>query len=153
MALRLSTDLKNYLINTGIVKTMSGTIGTGGSAVLKIYTGSQPASADTAPVGTSGTMLCEIINIGWGGSNGTRGATCGTVSHGSDAAGYIGTAAATGTAGWARLETFGTNSHGSAATFRIDGDVGVASTCSFVINSVSITASGAVTVLTLPISI
>jgi hypothetical protein len=152
MALRLSTDLKNYVINQGIIKTMSGTIGTGGTAVLNIYTGTQPSSADSEPSGTSGTLLCQIINIGWGGSNGTRGATSGTVSHGSDAAGYTGTAVATGTAGWARLETFGTNAHGSAGNFRIDGNVGVASTCSFVIDSVSITNAGSVTLLTCPIS-
>jgi len=153
MALKLSTDLKNYIINQGIIKTMAGTIGTGGSAVLKIYSGSQPATADSEPAGTSGTMLCQIINIGWGGSNGTRGATSGTAAHGSDANGYVGTGAATGTAGWARMETFGTNAHGSAGTFRIDGDVGVAATCSFVINSVSISDGGVVTLLTVPISL
>jgi FlaG/FlaF family flagellin (archaellin) len=153
MALRLSTDLKNYVINQAIIKSIAGTIGTGGSAVLKIYSGSQPASADSEPTGANGTMLCSIINIGWGGSNGTRGATSGTASHGSDAAGYTGTAAVTGTAGWARLETFGTNAHGSAGTFRIDGDVGTAAGSTFTINSISITANGAVTLLTAPISI
>jgi hypothetical protein len=152
MALKLSTDLKNYLVNQGIVKQMAGTIGTGGTCVLKIYTGSQPSSADSEPSGANGTMLCQIINIGWGGSNGTIGATSGTAAHGSNAAGYTGTAAETGTAGWARLETFGTNSHGSAATFRIDGDVGVSGN-TFVIDSVSITASAPVTLLTCPVAV
>jgi hypothetical protein len=148
MALRLSTDLKNYLVNQGIVKQLAGTMGTGGTAVLKIYTGSQPASADDA---TSGTLLCTIIGIGWGGSNGTRGATSGTATFGTDG-GYTGTASATGTAGWARMETVGTGYTGSSATHRIDGDCGTGATCAFIINSVSITSAGAVSVLSMPLS-
>jgi len=151
-ALRLSTDLKNYIINQGIVKQMAGTMGTGGSTVIKIYTGTQPADADTAPTGTSGTLLCQIIGIGWGGTNGTIGATCGTVSLGTSV-GYTGTAEATGTAGWARMQTFGTNFTGSAGTFTIDGDVGTSGTSTFVINAVSITNLGSVSLLTAPINI
>jgi len=149
MALKLSADLKNYIINQGIIKQMAGTAGTGGTCVIKIYTGTQPTDADSAPTGTSGTMLCEIINLGWGG---TMGATAGTASLGT-AVGYTGTAAATGTAGWARMITYGTNFTGSAGTYVIDGDVGTAGTCTFVINAVSITNLGSVTLLTAPISI
>lgn len=152
MALRLSNDLKNYIINQGIVKQMAGTAGTGGTCVIKIYSGTQPTNADTEPTGTSGTMLCEIIGVGWGGSNGTIGATSGTASLGT-ASGYTGTAAATGTAGWARMRTYGTNFTGSAGTFTIDGNVGTASTCDFVINSASIVSTGAVSLLTAPIAI
>jgi len=153
MALRFNTDMKNFIINQAIVKKLAGTMGTGGTASLKIYTGSQPDSADTAPSGTSGTLLCTISSIGWGGSNGTIGATGGTVAFGT-AAGYAGTAVETGTAGWARMETFGTNYTGSAGTFRIDGDVGTASTGhTFVIDGVSITSGGVVTVLTCPVSL
>ena len=149
MALKISRDLKNYIINQGIIKQMAGVAGTGGTCVIKIYTGTQPVDADSAPTGTSGTMLCEIIGLGWGG---TMGATSGTASLGTDA-GYTGTAAVTGTAGWARMITYGTNFTGSAGTYCIDGDVGTASTHAFVINSVSITNLGAVTLLTAPISI
>jgi hypothetical protein len=155
MALRLSKDLKSYVINQGIIHQMTGTMGTKGTCVIKIYTGSQPADADTAPSGTSGTLLCQIINIGWGGVTGadsTVGTTSGTACLGS-AGGYAGTAEATGTAGWARMQTFGTNYTGSAGTFNIDGDVGTAGTSTFVINSVSVTNLGAVTLLTAPISI
>lgn len=151
MALKFSTDLKNYIVNQAIVKQMAGTMGTGGTASMKIYSGAQPADADA---GTSGSILCKIINIGWGGtgSAGTIGATAGTASHSSGAAGYSGTAENTGTAGWARMETVGLGFTGSAATFRIDGDVGTAATCTFVINVVSITNGGVVTLLTAPIS-
>jgi hypothetical protein len=151
MALKIGTDLKNYIINQAIAKQLAGTMGTGGSAVLRIYNGTQPTNADAA---TAGTMLCEIINIGWGGTGnaGTIGGTGGTVSHSSGAAGYSGTAANTGTATWGRFETFGTGFTGSAATFRIDGDVGTGATCSFVINVAAITSGGTVTLLTAPIS-
>ena len=152
MALKLSTDLKNYIINQGIIKQMAGTAGTGGTCVINIYSGSQPVSADAA---TNGTLLCTIIKIGWGGTgaDGTIGATGGTASFASGAPGYTGTAATTGNAAWARMETIGVGFTGSAATFRIDGDVGTSGTCAFVINSVSITALGSVTLLSMPISI
>lgn len=152
MALKLSTDLKNYIINQGIVKMMAGTMGTGGSTSINIYTGSQPATAD---LGTSGTLLCTIVGIGWGGTTGdasTVGCTSGTLGFASTV-GYLGTAATTGTAGWARMVTVGTGYTGSAATFRIDGDVGTGASCAFVINAVAITALGTVTILSAPISI
>lgn len=133
---------------------MAGTMGTGGTCVLNIYNGTQPTDADAA-AGTDGTLLCQIINIGWGGtgSAGTIGATSGTVPHSGGAAGYSGTAVADGTASWARMETVGAGFTGSAATHRIDGDIGTAATCTFVINAAAITTGGAVTLLTAPISI
>jgi hypothetical protein len=146
MALKLSLDLKEYAISAGIVKCMAGTCGTGGTAQLEIYTGAQPADADSA---TSGTLLCTITGIGWAT---TGGATSGTAAL-ANAAGYTGTAATTGTAGWARMKTVGLGYTGSAATHVIDGDVGTASTCVFVINAVSITAGGVVSLLTAPISL
>ena len=149
MALKLSADLKDYIITQGIITKLAGTAGTAGTCTLKIYTGSQPTNADTAPSGTNSTMLCEIINVGWGG---TIGSTSGTAQLGSNG-GMAGTAAATGTAGWARLQTIGTGYTGSAATFVIDGDVGTASTSTFVINAVAITGGGTVTLLTAPIKI
>jgi hypothetical protein len=149
MALRLSTDLKNYIVNQGVAKQIAGTMGTGGTAVLKLYTGSQPATADA---GTTGTIFAPFIGIGWGGTNGTIGATSGTLAFGT-AAGYTGTAETSGTIGWGRIETVGTGYTGSAATHRIDGDVGTAATCAFVVNSCVVTALGAVSVLSMPISV
>lgn len=153
MALRLSSDLKNFIINKAIAEAVCGTVGTGGTAVLKIYTGSQPASAEDAPSGTSGTLLCKIINLGWGThADTTAGCNNGTAAL-ATSVGYTGTAEATGTAGWARLLTYGTGYTGSAGTFTIDGDVGTAATCVFVINSVSIISGGYVTLLTAPIKL
>jgi hypothetical protein len=57
----------------------------------------------------------------------------------------------TGLAGWGRLQSVGVGYNGSAATFRIDGDVGTSATSVFVINSVSFTSAGLITLLAAPI--
>jgi hypothetical protein len=55
MALRLSTAIRNHILNGGSLKTaLKG-------GVLKLYTGSQPASADDAP---TGTLLCTFSDAG-----------------------------------------------------------------------------------------
>jgi hypothetical protein len=149
MALRLSEDLKNEVINHMIIK-VAGTCYTAGTASIKIYTGSQPTNADTAPSGVNGTLLCTIISMGWGA--GTCGATAGTASL-TSGSGYFGTAVATGTAGWARIQTVGADFTGSAGTYNIDGDVGTSGASTFVINSVSITNLSTVTLVTAPILI
>lgn len=149
MALKLSTDLKNYIVNKGIIQQMAGFAGTAGTAVLNIYSGSQPASADGT---ASGVLLCTISGIGWGlhGSAGSIGTTSGTAALASTA-GYVGTAVTSGTAGWARLETFGTNFTGSAGTFRIDGDIGTSGVATFIIDSNIVTGGVPVTLLTAPV--
>ena len=154
MALLLSTDLKNYAINQGFVKAMSGTVGTGGSAILNIFSGPQAVSADTGTNATNNVLLCRIIAMGWsgGGTNSTTGATAGTAIL-ANTTGYGGTALTSGIAAWARMETFGTGVTGSAGTFRIDGDVGTSGTSTFVINSTTITVGGMVTILACPISL
>ena len=139
MALKFSTELKNCIINKGIIPQLCGTLGTAGTNVLRIYTGDQPANADA---GTSGTLLCTINNIGW--------ATAGTgTASFATAGGYTGTASDDGTAGWARIERI----HATAGTIRIDGEVGTATTCTFVIDGVSISSGGAVNILSCPISL
>ena len=54
-------------------------------------------------------------------------------------------------AGWARIECVGLGYSGSAATFRVDGDVGTSVSSTFVINSVTITSGGVVSLLTAPV--
>jgi hypothetical protein len=145
MALKFSTDLKNYIVNKALVEAMAGTCGTAGTASILVYSGTQPANGDAA---TSGDLLCTIAAIGWGATTGT---TSGTAAL-ANTAGYSGTATGSGYAGWARLQTVKTGYDGAAATFRIDGDVGTASTCTFVINTTTIVSGGVVTLLTAPIS-
>lgn len=139
MAFRLSADLKNLIINNGIIGPMAGTWGTTGTASLNVYSGAQPATADAA---TAGTLLVTIPNVCWAES-----------TAGSSALSVVcnGTAATSGTAGWARLETVGIGYNGSAATFRMDGDVGTSATCTFVVNSTEIATTAVVSFLTSPI--
>lgn len=77
-----------------------------GSGTLKIYTGSQPATADTA---VTGTLLCTITlpATPFAASSGGVIAKSGT---------WSGTAGATGTAGYFRILT-------SGASFPLDGAI------------------------------
>lgn len=144
MALYLGTALKNYIVNKAVITAMAGTCGTGGTASINIYSGAQPVNADA---GTSGSLLCTISGIGWATGTGT---TSGTAAL-ANTAGYSGTAIATGTAGWARMQTIGVGYNGSAATHRIDGDVGTSGTATFIINSVVAGVGETMTLLTAPI--
>lgn len=139
MAFRISTDLKNYLVDKGVIEMLAGTTGTAGTACLKIYTGTQPASADEGNAGTLsgtyGTLLCEIAGISW--SAGTGGTGSFTTS------GFSGTAVTSGTAGWGRLENV--NDQG---TCRVDGDVGTSGGNVFTINVSNITAGEVVSIVT-----
>jgi len=66
MALRLSTALRNAILKGGSVKRSMS------NCFLKVYNGSQPASADAAPTGTllctysssSGTPTREVLAVG-----------------------------------------------------------------------------------------
>lgn len=88
---------------------------------IKIYTGTQPSSADSAP---SGTLL---VTIDAGGGDGTGvtwdDAASGVLSKDS-AETWSGTCVATGTAGWARIVTTGDGAASSTTDERIDMSVG-----------------------------
>jgi hypothetical protein len=125
--------MKNAMCNE-VLSLMAGTNGTSGTASLKIYSGAQPASADDG-AGTSGTMLCQIDNIGWNlGTSGT--------SFLASTSGYQGTASDAGSAGWARMETV--NGFG---TCRIDGDCGIVAGNVFTLNINEFSTGGLVTLL------
>ena len=145
MALKLSTDLKNYIISKTI-EALAGTCGTAGTASLNLYSGTQPADADQ---GTAGTLIVTISNIAWGNA---FGCTAGTAALASTAA-YSGTSSSGGTIGWGRMTVVKTGYSGSAATFTIDGNVGTASSNVFVINNVVASVGGIVSLLTSPISL
>jgi hypothetical protein len=138
MALRISTDLKNFLCNTGVITQLAGTTGTAGTACIYFYNGTQAGNADNGTAGTlSGTFgscLCIISGVAW--SAGTSGTAYLASSS------YAGTAVGTGTASWARAECVNAN-----GTCRIDGDVGTSSANVFAINVSSLTAGGVVTLV------
>lgn len=124
MAIRFNTATRNLLADA---------LGSGmASATLSIYTGSQPATANDA---ASGTKLVDItINAFNAASTGK--ATLDTSSP------NVGTAVATGTAGWGRI-VFSTSNG-------IDGTVGTSGT-DFTINSTSITSGATVTLTAMTI--
>ncbi|WP_432112849.1 hypothetical protein [Streptomyces sp. S1] len=132
MAVRLSASLANTLADA--VDTALGNAGT-----IKVYTGSQPATADTA---ASGTLLATFTlgSPGFGNASGgviTLSGTPLTVA-----------AAATGTAGWFRMATSG----GSTI---LDGSVGTSGN-QINLNTTSITSGVNVTItsgtITMPTS-
>ncbi len=140
MAFRMSTSLKDYLCTAGIVTNFAGTTGTGGTAVLYIYTNTQPASADEGDCGTLsgtfGTILAVIEGIGWGT------ALTGTCAF-ATAGGYSSTSRTAGTAGWARLECINDN-----GTCRIDGNVGTGLGNVWTINQAIFATNGETVTLT-----
>jgi len=97
MPLRLSTATRNTLLSALPPA----------AATLRVYTGSQPASADDAP---GGTLLLEFDSAVY-----LTSPSGGSVSLDPSYAPYQATAVATGTAGWARLTLSGGE--------RIDGHV------------------------------
>jgi hypothetical protein len=133
MAVRLSANLANSLADA--IDTFLGNAGT-----IKIYTGSQPATADSA---ATGTLLATF--------------TLGSPGFGAASAGVItlsGTpltvaAAATGTAGWFRMW----KSDGTTAV--LDGSVGTSGN-QINLNTTSITSGVNVTItsgtITMPTS-
>lgn len=132
-------------VNTNVSKTPAKTAlnavvdsldtGTGANARVRIYSGTQPASPDTA-IGTQ-TLLAEIdlgtaavfgaAATGTGGSASSVTANASAILPKSDAS-----ANATGTAAWFRAIN-------KAGTAKIDGSVGTSS-ADMIIDSTSITA-------------
>lgn len=134
MAFRINTTMKNAIVNE-IITDVAGTTGTAGTALLLLYSGTQPDTGDDA---TNGSLLGTIADISW--VNCTGGTAALTAA-------FYGTTGAAGTAGWARMETIG-----ASGTYRLDGDVGTSATCVFQINNpVFATAGGIVSLLTGPI--
>jgi hypothetical protein len=123
MALRYNTTLRNSLANA-----LSDNFGAG--SLLYIYTGAQPASANTA---ASGTLLCTITlpATPWAAAVNGAIAKQGT---------WSGTAVATGTAGYARL----TDDSAVNMDFTV-GESGADAT----IDNASIVSGGTVTINTL----
>ena len=124
---------------------------------LKIYSGSQPANADTA---FSGTLLCTIT-VGSGAVSANEFAN--GLEFDAPASGYVekcseevwsGVAGVTGTAGWFRFYANATDAGGASTTLpRIDGSIGT-SGADLNMSSTSIVATSTYTIdsfkLTLP---
>lgn len=121
MAFRKNTNLRNLEASTMATAFNSGT--------LQIYTGSQPASANSA---ATGTLLATITLP----SSAFASASGGSVAKSATA--WQTTAAATGTAGWARFTS-------SSADRRMDCSV-AESGADLTIDNEGVEAGGTVTV-------
>jgi len=113
MALRLSTGLRNKMLDTGSVKTIFA------AGSIEIYTGVQPADADQTPTGS----LLVSIDMAGAGINFEVNATAGTLEKLASEV-WSANAAATGTAGWYRLKAAADTDAVSTTEARIDGTVG-----------------------------
>lgn len=134
MAIRIATATRSAMM-TALETAIDGG---SGAAYLEVYTGSQPANANTA---ASGTLLVTLT------LNDPAGTESGGVITIDVSPAITASAVATGTAGWARLLT-------SAAATVLDGSVGT-SGADFIIDSTSITSGQTVALvatstLTLP---
>jgi hypothetical protein len=116
MALNLSTGLINGLLSTGSAKAQ---IEGGAGFLIDIYTGSRPASANSA---ATGTRLLVLSNNGAGtGMNFAAAAVNGQLDKLSSQV-WSSTVTATGTAGWFRIRrTTDTGTTDDVASFRADG--------------------------------
>ena len=120
--LRFSTGLRNGILNsTGIKEAMA-------DGILRIYSGAQPASADTA---VSGTLLLEVTVDGGAFTSGvaTNGLEFDAPTNGvlakAVAETWRGNGLAIGVAGWFRFFANPVDAGGSSTALpRIDGSVG-----------------------------
>lgn len=158
MALKLSTGLRNSLLDSGSLKTAFN------EGALDIYSGSQPSNADATE---TGTLLVRIsVSSGTIGSGGTGGGTAGTgvgtdgLKFGTAAAGVItknadtwsGLGIATGTAGWWRFYSTEVYQGSSGTAVRMDGDCGLTN-ADLIMADLSVTEGGTTTINSFSITI
>ena len=143
MALRLSTGLRQALLGSADFKTEMT------ASFLNLYTGTQPATADTA---ASGTLLATIYSNNPTDTVGISFATpvVGVISKTGT---WAGTALATGTAGWYRLfEAGGTPGSLSTTESRVDGNIST-SGANMNMSSTTVTSGTVQTVSTFDITL
>jgi hypothetical protein len=129
MAIRLNSTLRSYIVDSGVVAVLGS-----GSALLRLYTGTQPADGGGSTSGC--VLLCTIDTTApaWASaSNGTAALSAGS---------YTGTTGTSGTVEWARLSDSG------GTSYVVDGNCGTAATCDYVIDSAVFSTAGATVTLT-----
>ena len=129
MGLKLATTTRTAMADAAVDLLDAGS----GAGTLKIYTGSQPSTPETA---ASGTLLATVTLV-----DPAFGAASSGVATGSDPSSV--TAVATGTAGWFRAAD-------SDGTVRFDGDVTATGGGGVMqLSSTSITSGGSVDITSL----
>ena len=128
MAWRLSTGLRNKILGAESGQGSLKQIFANGQ--IRIYTGTQPANADTAE---TGSLLCTITLASGAMTSGTatNGINLGNAADGTigkaDGEVWSGVNAASGTAGWFRWypNAFDANTGGGTTKICLDGNCGV----------------------------
>lgn len=114
MTLKISTGLRNKLMDTGSLKSVMA------GGLIKIYSGAEPASADAA---VTGTLLCTVsLGSSGTGINFDTTAAAGVISK-APAETWSGNNVATGTAGYFRHVAAGDDGTSSTTQARIQGSV------------------------------
>lgn len=129
MAVRLSTGLKNFALDSGLATAFDG-----GTGRINVYTGTQPATADTA---ASGTLLATLtIN-----TDSFAAASSGAIVMNSATSG---TAVATGTAGYVRFYRTGDTAPASAGNGTTDRRLDLLIATDISIDNASVVTGGTV---------
>jgi hypothetical protein len=112
---KLSTGLKNAALASGFKPALDG-------GFLRVYSGTQPATADVAATGTLlVTFYADGVSTGLTFATPANGAMTKTLTET-----WTGTAVATGTAGWFRFSDAADDPTTISATAkRLDGDIGL----------------------------
>jgi hypothetical protein len=115
MTLRVSTGLRNALLDAGSLKSVMDNF------FVDVYTGTQPGSADTAPTGTK-LLTYTVDGDGSTGSDWEASASSGALSKLSSQT-LQATGLAAGTAGWFRIRLAGDLGTTNTTDKRIDGSI------------------------------
>ena len=135
MTLKVSTGLRNKLLDTGPLRTIMA------GGLIKIYSGTAPASADDA-IGGGNTLLCTVsVNSTGTGVTFDTTATNGTIAKNPSET-WTGVNVAAGTASFYRLVAAADDGTSSATQARIQGDIGLAGAdMNFTSTSLSLSAT------------
>lgn len=117
MAIRLSTGLRNKMLDGGTTGGVKGALNLG---FIYIYSGPQPLTAD---VGATGTLL-GTVSVNAGGTGLTFDASTGGVISKAAAEAWKFNGSVAGTAGWFRFSAAGdTPANISSTVARLDGSI------------------------------
>ncbi|MNX75310.1 hypothetical protein D3C86_1067770 [compost metagenome] len=145
MTAKYSTALRNYLLDGGSLKAAMA------DGLIKVYTGSEPASADAA---ATGTQLATYSDNSTGAGLDLGTAAGGTIAK-APAQVWSGNAVASGTPGYFRWVLPADDGTLSSSAMRVQGKVGLVSdpSAQLALSSLTITAGAPLTIDTANITV
>ena len=133
MSIKLSTGLRNYMLDTGSLNSALA------AGFVDIYSGAVPVSADDAIV--SGTLLVTVsLNSTATGVNFDTAAAAGVITK-APLETWSGVCAAGGVASYFRYRTAADTGNSSATAFRIQGNIGLAGSDMNMSNTLLVTSA------------